>query len=101
MNDLIKKIIGILMEADSTALNELYSFVEEYVERRNNADVVAPVQPEDAYREAIIALISCNDDPEYLQAVYSFANAYPHDIAPEEQSENPELILRFARRLLN
>lgn len=28
MNDLIKKIIGILMEADSTALNEVYSFVE-------------------------------------------------------------------------
>lgn len=72
MNDLIKKTTGILMEASSIELNEVYHFVKEYVRGRSDADGVAPVQPEKAYREAIMELIICNDDVGYLQAVYSF-----------------------------
>lgn len=101
MNDLIKKTISILMEADSETLNEVYYFVKDYIGERSNVEGIAPVQPEDAYREAIIALTICNNDPEYLRAAYSFANAYLHDVTPEVKSENLGLILRFARRLLN
>lgn len=66
MNDLIKKTVSILMEADRETLSEVYCFVKDYIGVRSDVEGVAPVQPENAYREAIIALIICNDDPEYL-----------------------------------
>lgn len=52
---------------------------------------VAPVQQAEICRNAILDLIGGSDELAYLQAVYSFAESYPHrvvdkrDILPQEK----------------
>lgn len=43
----------------------------------------------DICRSAILDLIGSSNDSEYLQAVYSFAEAYPHKVT-DEKSVPPE-----------
>lgn len=45
---------------------------------------LAPLHPAEVYRNAISDLIGSSDGLEYLQAVYSFAEAYPHKVTKEK-----------------
>lgn len=85
---------GALGEATLQAINHAYyAGIEDGRMRSIGVQAgirIAPVQQADICRSAILDLIGSSNDSEYLQAVYSFAEAYPQKVTDEKSVSQEE-----------